>query len=67
LRRKDLSLEQLDLPCALDRSWAAALRDLASPEFRAYLLRSLPWLDAKEPAPLLTREEFLARTTVSDK
>jgi hypothetical protein len=66
LRREDLTPEQLDHQRSLDRSWGAAQRDLADPEFRAYLERSLRRLDAKEPAPMLTREEFLAQTTASD-
>lgn len=39
---------------------------LADPEFRAYLDESIRRLDAKEPAPLLTREEFLAQTKALD-
>ncbi len=67
LRREDLSPEQLEHQRALDRSWAEAQRDLADPEFRPFLEQSLRRLDAKEPAPLLTREEFLAQTKVSDE
>ena len=39
---------------------------LADPEFRAYLDESIRRLDAKAPAPLLTREEFLAQTKALD-
>lgn len=67
LRREDLSAEQLEHQRALDRSWAEAQRDLADPEFRGYLEESLRRLDAKEPAPLLTREEFLAQTKALDE
>lgn len=67
LRREHLSPEQLEHQRALDRSWAQAQRDLADPERRRYLEESIRGLDAKEPAPLLTREEFLAQTTVSDE
>jgi len=67
LRREDLSPEQLEHQRALDRSWTEAQRDLADPEFRNYLEQSLRQLDTKEPAPLLTREEFLAQTKPSDE
>jgi hypothetical protein len=62
LRREDLTPEQLEHQKALDRSWAEGQHDLADPEIRAYLEESLRRLDAKEPAPLLTREQFLAHT-----
>lgn len=62
LRREELSAEELAQQLALDRSWAEAQRGLADPEFRAYLDESIRRLDAKEPAALLTREEFLAQT-----
>jgi len=67
LRREDLSPEQLERQKALDRSWDLAQRDLADPEFRGYLDQSLRRLDMTEPAPILTREEYLAQTTVSDE
>jgi hypothetical protein len=67
LRREDLSPEQLEHQRALDRSWAEAQRDLDDPEFRSYLEQSLRRLDTKEPAPLLTREEFLAQTAAADE
>lgn len=67
LRREHLSPEQLERQQALDRSWAQAQRDLADPEFRGYLEQSLRRLDTKEPAQLLTREEFLAQTKISDE
>jgi hypothetical protein len=62
LHREDLNEEQLRRQEALDRSWAEAQRALADPEFRAYLEESLRQLDERAPAPLLTREEFLAQT-----
>jgi hypothetical protein len=66
LRREDLTPEQLEHQRALDRSWAEAQAGLADPEFRAYLEDSIRQLDAKESAPMLTREEFLAQTKVLD-
>jgi hypothetical protein len=66
LRREDLNAEQLERQQALDRSWVEAQRGLADPEFRAYLEDSIRRLDAKEPAPLLTREEFLAQTVLDE-
>lgn len=63
LRREDLTAEQLAYQEGLDRSWASAQRQLADPEFRAYLEESIRELDAKDPRPpLLTSEEFLAQT-----
>ena len=67
LRREDLNAEQLERQRALDRSWAEAERGLADPELRSYLEDSIRRLDAKEPAPLLTSEQFLAQTTVTDE
>lgn len=67
LRREDLSAEQLERQRALDRSWAEAERGLADPELRAYLEESMDCLDAKGPVPVLTREQFLAQTTVADE
>ena len=66
LRRDTLTPEQLHRQEALDRSWEAAQRGLADPEFRAYLEQSMRELDERPPAPLLTREEFLARTEPRD-
>ncbi len=62
LRREDLTPEQLEHQRALDRSWAVAQNGLADPEFRAYLEDSMRRLDSGDPAPALTREEFLALT-----
>lgn len=67
LRREDLSPEQLARQEGLDLSWAEAQRELADPEFRAYLEASLRRIDEGPPAPTLTREEFLARTDIFDK
>lgn len=67
LYREDLSPEQLEHQRALDRSWAEAQRGLADPEFRAYLEESLRRLETKEPAPTLTRDEFLAQTKTLDE
>jgi hypothetical protein len=62
LRREDLSPEELQRQRALDRSWAAAQRDLADPDFRGRLEGSLQRLDSKPATPLLTREQFLEQT-----
>jgi hypothetical protein len=67
LRREDLSSEQLEHQLALDRSWAVAQRGIGDPELRAYLESALARLVAKDPAPLLTREGFLARTRVLEE
>jgi hypothetical protein len=67
MRREDLTPEQLERQRSLDRSWAEAQRGLADPAFRAYLEDSIRRLDTKEPAPTLTREEFLAQTRVVDE
>jgi hypothetical protein len=67
LRREDLSPEQLARQEGLDRSWAEAQRELADPEFRAYLEASIRRIDEGPPAPTLTREEFLARTDIFDE
>ena len=67
LRREDLTPEQLEYQRALDRSWAEAQQGLADPEFRSYLEESIRRLDAKELAPLLTRDEFLAQTKVRNE
>lgn len=56
LRREDLSPEELRRQQALDRSWAAAQRDLADPGFRERLGDSLQRLDATPAAPLVTSE-----------
>lgn len=65
LRREDLSPDERARQEALDLSWAEAQRSLADPEFRAYLVESIRRLEAKDPAPILTREEFLAQTEPS--
>lgn len=67
LRREDPTPEQLERRRALDRSWAEAQRGLADLEFRSYLEDSIRRLDAEEPAPLLTRAEFLAQTRALDE
>jgi hypothetical protein len=67
LHREDLSPEQLEVQRGLDRSWAAAQRDLADPEMRAYLEASIRRLDERATATLLTREEFLAQTEIPDE
>ena len=67
LRREDLSPEQLARQEGLDLSWAEAQRELADPEFRAYLEASIRRIDEGPPAPTLTREEFLAQTEIFDE
>jgi hypothetical protein len=67
LRRDDLTAEQLERQRALDRSWAEAERAPAEPQSRAYLEESMRHIDAKEPALVLTRDQFLALTPVTDE
>jgi hypothetical protein len=67
LRRDDLTAEQLERQRALDRSWAEGERALAEPQSRAYLEESMCRIDAKEPALVLTREQFLALTPLTDE
>ena len=62
LRREDLSPEELERQHGLDRSWVDAERALADPSFRGGLVDSIGRLEGRDPAPLLTRAEFLART-----
>ena len=62
LRREDLNAEALERQAALDRSWADAQRALSDPVFRSGLECTIERLDAAEPAPVLTRAEFLACT-----
>ena len=50
LRREDLSPEQLARQEGLDLSWAEAQRELADPEFRAYLEASIRRIDEGPPA-----------------
>lgn len=59
--------EELECQKALDRSWAEAQRLLADPEYRRFLEDAIRRLDAKPPAPTLTREEFLERTKHLDE
>jgi hypothetical protein len=66
-RREDLNVEQLERQRALDRSWAEAKRGLADAQHCAYLEDSMRRLDAKEPMPLLSREQLLAQTTITDE
>lgn len=62
LHRARLTADELERQRALDRSWAAAQEGLADPGFRAYLERSLRRLNAQDPPPVVSREEFLAQT-----
>lgn len=66
LRREDLSPEAVVRQAALDRSWTDAQQALSDPAFRDGLARRIERLDAGEPAPVLTRAEFLARTLPVD-
>jgi hypothetical protein len=61
-RREDLGAQQLKRQQALDRSWREAEQGLADPGLRAYIEASLRRLDEESPAPLVTREQFLAQT-----
>jgi hypothetical protein len=67
LRGETLTSEQLNRQRALDRSWTAAQRDLADPEFRARLEAVIRRIDDGEPAPRLSREEFLGLTKDLDE
>lgn len=60
--RHELSEEELARKRAVERSWEAALRALANPEFREYLDESIERVN-RSTAPPLTRDEFLAQTT----
>ena len=62
LRREDLSPEELERQCGLDRSWVDVEQAWADPSFRVGLVDSIGRLDGRDPAPLLTRAEFLALT-----
>ena len=66
LRREDLDPEALERQRALDRSWAAAQRSLADPMFRERLKQTIERLDAADPAPLLSRADFLTLTSLVD-
>lgn len=61
MRHDDLTDEQIELKRAYERSWENAQRQLADPEFRAYLEASLERLNESSAKPI-TREEFLAMT-----
>ena len=61
MRHDDLTEEQLELKRAYERSWENAQRQLADPEFRAYLEASIERVNQSSARPM-TREEFLAAT-----
>ena len=61
MRHDDLTEEQLELQAAYQRSWDNAQRQLADPEFRAYLEASIERVNKSSAKPI-TREEFLAMT-----
>lgn len=65
MRHDDLSAEQLELKRAYERSWENAQRQLADPEFRAYLEASIERVNTSS-APGTSREEFLAATEPVD-
>lgn len=62
MRHDELSEEELARKCALERSWEAAQRAMADPDFRKVLVESIERVNGSN-APLLTRDEFLAQTT----
>lgn len=65
MRHDDLTEEQLQLKRAYERSWENAQRQLADPEFRAYLEASIERVNSSS-APRTSREEFLAATEPVD-
>lgn len=65
MRHDDLTEEQLELKRDYERSWENAQRQLADPEFRAYLEASIERVNTS-PAPRTSREEFLVATEPVD-
>ncbi|MDE0805698.1 MAG: hypothetical protein OSA99_20540 [Acidimicrobiales bacterium] len=61
MRHDVLTKEQLDLQRMYRRSWDNAHRQLADPEFRAYLEASIDRVNEASAEPI-TNEEFLAMT-----
>lgn len=61
MRHDELSEEELARKRAIERSWDAALRAMADPEFREHLDESIDRVN-RSTAPVLTRDEFLAQT-----
>ena len=61
MRHDDLTEEQLELQRAYQRSWDNAQRQLADPQFRAYLEASIERVNKSSAKPI-TSEEFLAMT-----
>ena len=66
LRREELTPEAQERQAALDRSWADAQRALSDPAFREGLERTIERLDTTARAAVLSREEFLARTSPAE-
>lgn len=62
MRHDELNEEELERKRAVERSWEAAQRALADPEFRKDLDESIERVNRSD-APLLTSDEFLAQTT----
>jgi hypothetical protein len=65
MRHDDLTEEQLELKHAYERSWDNAQRQLADPEFRAYLEASIERVNTS-CAQRVGREGFLAATEAVD-
>ncbi len=62
MRHEELTDDQQRRQDALDRSWAAAEKDLANAEFVELLNESLDRVNASESTETMTAAEFLART-----
>lgn len=62
IRPEELTDEQQRRQDALDRSWAAAQKDLSNPAFVELLDESLARVKALESSETMTAGEFLAHT-----
>ncbi|MCP3855620.1 MAG: hypothetical protein GY698_12910 [Actinomycetia bacterium] len=62
MRHEQLTDEQQRRQDALDRSWAAAEKDLRNPAFVELLRESLARVNGLESTETMTGEEFLAQT-----
>ncbi|MCP3912732.1 MAG: hypothetical protein GY713_17460 [Actinomycetia bacterium] len=63
MRHEELTDEQQRRQDALDRSWAAAQKDLSNPPFVDLLRESLARVNALESTETMTADEFLAQTS----
>lgn len=67
IRQEQLTDEQRRHQDALDRSWAAAERDLRDPAIVELLRASLDRVNASESTETMTGDEFLSRTRPPDE